>query len=387
MDIHQQISSNLTQIRAYYEHLHAHPELSFHESKTAKYIEKQLRKMGLEVHRMKQNAVMAYLKGNGTGKTLGVRAEIDALPLQENTKVDFQSKKPGVMHACGHDLHSAAALAAAHLLSTNKSELPNNVLFIFQHAEEKIPGGAQDVIQSDFFNEHIPDVMLAQHVFPDLKAGEVGFHPGPYMASGDEIDIHITGPGGHAAMPHKTVDTITTAAHILVALQQVKSRFIPAEIPSVLSFGNIVSNSVMNIIPKEVVLEGTFRIMNEEWRTKSLKKIEEIAQKTAETMGAGCKVVVRNGYPSIQNNEEHTATVRQIAKNLLGKEKVHHIPVRMTTDDFGYYALEIPSVYFRIGAGDENNQCAGLHTPEFLPDPYGLEIAAKLMTEVLLKFN
>ncbi len=376
----------MSQIRAYYEHLHAHPELSFRETETAKYIEKQLRKMGLEVHRMKQNAVMAYLKGNGTGKTIGVRADIDALPLQENTKVRFQSKKPGVMHACGHDLHSAAALGAALTLSANKSELPNNVLFIFQHAEEKIPGGAQDVIQSDFFREHWPDIMLAQHVFPDLKAGEAGFHPGAYMASGDEIDIHITGPGGHAAMPHKTVDTITTAAHVLVALQQVKSRFIPSEIPSVLSFGNIISNSVMNIIPKEVVLEGTFRIMNEEWRAKALKKIEKIAQKTAATMGAGCNVVVRNGYPSIQNNEEHTATVRQIAEKLLGKEKVHHIPVRMTTDDFGYYAREIPSVYFRIGVANENNQCAGLHTADFLPADGSLETATKLMTETLLKF-
>ncbi len=386
MDIHQQISAKSGKISAFYEHLHAHPELSFHETETAKYIEKQLREMDLEVHRMKQNAVLGYLKGNGQGQTLGVRADIDALPIQENTKVKYQSLKPGVMHACGHDLHTAAALGAALILSENKEELPNNVLFIFQHAEEKIPGGAQDVIKSDFFREHRPDVMLAQHVFPDLKTGEAGFHAGAYMASGDEIDIHITGPGGHAAMPHKTVDTITTAAHVLVALQQVKSRFIPAEIPSVLSFGNIVSNSVMNIIPKEVVLEGTFRIMNEEWRTKSLKKIEEIAQKTAQTMGAGCKVVVRNGYPSIQNNVEHTATVRQIAENLLGKENVHQIPVRMTTDDFGYYAGEIPSVYFRIGVANENGQCVGLHTAEFLPAHGSLETATKLMTETLLKF-
>lgn len=385
MNLQSLTEAYLPAVIGHYEHLHAHPELSFREKHTAEYIEQQLRQTGLEVHRLPANAVLGLLRAERPDKTIGLRAEMDALPLYENTGVSYASQNEGVMHACGHDLHAAAALGVAKILNELKAEIPHNILFIFQHAEEKIPGGAKDVIQSDFFREHRPDMMIALHVFPELKAGEAGFLPGAYMASSDEIDIHIKGPGGHAAMPHKTVDTITAAAHVLIALQQISARFIPADVPSVLSFGNIKTNSVMNIIPKQVVLEGTFRIMNENWRTKALKKIEKVARLTANTMNADAETVIRKGFPAINNDEYITQNLRKIAEEILGKNNVHTLPVRMTADDFGYYAQVIPSVYFRLGVADSKGQCAGLHTPEFLPDKKALPTALRLLNNLIIK--
>jgi amidohydrolase len=387
MNIQTILSEKLLEILSHYKHLHAHPELSFEETNTSAYIKSQLEKLELNVHQLPQNAVMAFLKVPGAKSTIGLRAELDALPLQETTNATYASQNQGKMHACGHDLHMTCALGTAMILSELKDKLNHNILFIFQHGEEKIPGGALDVIKSEFFKKHTPETMIALHSFPDLKAGEVGFREGPYMASADEIDIHVKGPGGHAAMPHKTVDTVVTAAHILVALQQIRSRFIPAEIPGVLSFGNVVTNSVMNIIPKEVKLEGTFRIMDETWRKKVHYKIKEIASYTAQSMGADCEVVIRHGYPSISNDEKSTLTIKQIAENSLGSEKVFDLPLRMTADDFGYYAQKIPSTYFRLGVANESGQCTGLHTPEFLPDLKAIETGVKVLSEVLLGFR
>jgi amidohydrolase len=384
MSIHSLLSQKLPEIQSHYKHLHAHPELSFEETNTSAYLKSQLEKLDLEVHQLSQNAVLAFLKATNAENTIGLRAELDALPLQEATNAPYASQNQGKMHACGHDLHMTCALGTAMILSELKDKLNHNILFIFQHGEEKIPGGAQDVINSDFFKSHKPDVMIALHSFPDLKAGEVGFREGPYMASADEIDIHIKGPGGHAAMPHKTVDTVVTAAHVLVALQQIRSRFIPAEIPGVLSFGNVITNSVMNIIPKEVKLEGTFRIMDETWRKKVHYRVKEIANHTAQSMGADCEVVIRHGYPSIANDEFITKNIRNIAENTLGKENVFDLPLRMTADDFGYYAQKIPSTYFRLGVADESGTCAGLHTPEFLPDLKAIETGVRVLSEMLI---
>lgn len=377
------LESYMSEIRAFYEHLHANPELSFQETETANYIAQNLKKMGLEVHQLPQNAVLASLKGKKTGKTIGLRAELDALPLHEQTGVKFISKNAGIMHACGHDLHMACALGAAKILADQKNSLDHNLLFVFQHAEEKIPGGAKDVLESDFFKKHRPDIMLAMHAFPDLKAGEVGFRSGPYMASGDEVDVRIKGPGGHAAMPHKTVDTVLAAGQVLVALQQIQSRFIPSEIPSVLTFGNICAESVMNIIPREVLLEGTFRTMNEKWRKKALKKVREIVEHTAKAAGAKAETEIRSGYPAIVNNAETTRKAQDIATGLLGKKSIHQLPLRMTTDDFGYFAQKIPATYFRLGVANASGQSAGLHTPEFLPDPKALGTGVLVIVNLL----
>lgn len=373
----------IEEIFNHYRHLHRFPELSFHEHKTAAYVANVLQSYGLEVFQLPSNAVLGMLKGKNDGKTIGFRAELDALPIEEQTGVAYASNNKGVMHACGHDLHMACALGAAKMFATQANSIGGNILFIFQHAEEKIPGGAKDVLESSFFQEHTPDVMLALHSFPDLKAGEFGVREGAYMASGDEIDILVHGPGGHAALPHKTVDTVLVASQIVVALQQVASRFVPADIPSVLTFGNVSANSVMNIIPKLVKLEGTFRIMDEEWRNKAIEQIKNIAVHLAKAAGATCEVVVRRGYPAISNHTAYTRKVRQALIETFGADAVKELPIRMTTDDFGYYAQAIPSVYFRLGVADALGQCAGLHTPEFLPQLSAIRYGVEALTEII----
>ncbi|MDA3866573.1 MAG: M20 family metallopeptidase [Salinivirgaceae bacterium] len=368
MNIEQTIEEHINQIREYYHHLHANPEISFQEQKTAAYIYTQLSAMGMEVHQLPQNAIIGVLPGNSHKKSVGLRAELDALPITEATGMPFASKNAGVMHACGHDLHMTIALGLALILSKKDRSQIGDIVFVFQHAEEKIPGGAGDVLKSSFFQSHKPNVMLALHSFPDLKAGEIGLRGGSYMASGDEIDIIINGPGGHAALPHKTIDTVLVASHVIVGLQQICSRFIPTHIPAVLTFGNIEANSVMNIIPKRVKIEGTFRIMNEEWRSKSLQQIKKLAKGIAESAGAQCTGEIRNGYPSIFNNPEITRQATDALKEIFAAKHIHELPLRMTTDDFGYYAQTIPSLYFRLGVAKTNGECAGLHTPEFMPE-------------------
>mgnify|MGYP001308077938 CR=1 FL=1 len=373
----------IEEISNHYRHLHRFPELSFHEHKTASYVADVLRNYGLDVVQLPSNAVLALFKGQKQGKTIGLRAELDALPIQELTGIDYASQNEGVMHACGHDLHMACALGTFKMLVSQAESVCGNVLFIFQHAEEKIPGGAKDVLESSFFQKNKPDVMLALHSFPDLKVGEFGVREGAYMASGDEIDILVHGPGGHAALPHKTVDTVLVASQIVVALQQVASRFIPSDIPSVLTFGNISANSVMNIIPKLVKLEGTFRIMVEEWRNKAIEQIKNIAVNLAKAAGATCEVVVRRGYPAISNHSTYTRKVRQALIETFGADSVKELPIRMTTDDFGYYAQAIPSVYFRLGVADALGQCAGLHTSEFLPQLSAIRYGVEALTEII----
>jgi hippurate hydrolase len=229
--------------------------------------------------------------------------------------------------------------------------------------------------------------MLAIHSFPDLKAGEVGLRSGSYMASGDEIDIIISGPGGHAALPHKTIDTVLVASQVIVGLQQICSRFIPTHIPSVLTFGNIEANSVMNIIPKRVKIEGTFRIMDETWRRKSLQQIEKIAKGIATSSGAQCTVEIRNGYPTISNNPEITKIATSALRETLPPEHIHELPLRMTTEDFGYYAQTIPSLYFRLGVAQPNGACAGLHTAEFLPDFSAVSTGIQSLYTIINKLN
>lgn len=371
--------------RKAYEYIHQHPELSFEEKNTSAYIAECLKNIGVDdLYHDEENIVIGIVNGEKDGSCIGLRAELDALPIEEKTGVSFASKNRHAMHACGHDLHMACALGAAKMLSDSRGQFSGKRMFIFQPGEEKIPGGAQSVMQAQFFKDNSPDLMLALHSFPDLEVGKVGFRPEAYMASSDEIDIHITGSGGHAAMPHKSIDTVLVASHIVVALQQIRSRFIPPVIPAVLSFGNIAANSVMNILPEKVSIEGTFRIMNEDWREKSLIQIEKIARKTAEAYGAGCDVVIRNGFPSVFNDKEKTQDVKAIAEQALGKENVVDLPVRLTADDFGYFTQQFPSVYFRLGTAWPDQPTSGLHTSTFLPHPEALCVGVRTLCEILM---
>lgn len=346
--------------------LHRFPELSFQEVNTAKRIEEELKSIGVPfVTSVNGTGVIGIIEGGSTGKTLAIRAELDALPINEETGLEFSSIYPGVMHACGHDVHMANLIGVAKTLWEIRSKLKGKILLVFQPGEELLPGGALGVIESEVFQNNFPDVMLGLHILPELPLGTVGFKSGFYMASGDEVYITVHGKGGHAALPHTLIDPVLISSHIIVALQQVVSRKGPSSVPSVLSFGKITSNGANNVIPNEVFIEGTFRTMDETWRKKAHQEIEQIATGIAKGMGGECDVEIRQGYPTLFNNPELTRFAADVAEEFLGSERVVELPIRMTTDDFAHYAARIPSVYFRVGAAIEG-QSSSLHSAKLV---------------------
>jgi amidohydrolase len=260
------------------------------------------------------------------------------------------------------------------------------VLLVFQPAEEKLPGGAKLMMEDGLFDEFVPELIIGQHVYPELPAGEVGFKPGQYMASADELYITLKGKGGHAALPHNTIDTVLMASQTVVSLQQVVSRFIPTQVPAVLSIGNIVCKSAMNIIPETVRLEGTFRTMDEGWRYKAHEKIRLITESVAQGMGGSCEVDVQVGFPSVYNNPELTLAMQSEARQLLGEEKVHDLDIRMTAEDFGWYAQKYPACFYRLGVGHTDGTISGgLHTPNFNPNEKAIETGMQLMSFLAIK--
>jgi len=348
------------------EYLHQHPELSFNEVETADYICQWLDKWNVSYkNNIGGNGIVAWINGKEKGKNIAFRADIDALPIEEKNNVSYSSVNKCVMHACGHDLHTAALLGAIYLLQSLKNEFNGTFWAIFQPAEEKLPGGAQAMLNDPFFNDLNFDAVLAQHVFPDLPAKEVGIKAGKYMASTDELYITLKGRGGHAATPHQVTDTVLIASQIIVLLQQIVSRKALPTIPTVLSFGKFIANGATNIIPNEVYIEGTFRTFDENWRNEALKLIEKITKETAQTFGAEAEVVIKNGYPALINNDSLAQKISSIAKTYLGDEKVKWLELRMTAEDFAYFAKQYPAVMFRLGTGGTPDTIYPLHSPQF----------------------
>ncbi len=313
----------LQQVIGIRQHLHAHPELSFEENNTSLFIQKQLQQIGIPFKTgFVKTGILGIIEGqNPKSKTIALRADMDALPIQEATKLEFTSRNEGVMHACGHDAHTAALLGAARILNEIKDQWEGTILLIFQPAEEVFPGGAKLMMEEGLFDNVKPEIIIGQHVLPRMKTGHVGFKEGIYMASGDEVHMTVKGKGGHAAMPHLLNDTVLIASQIIVNLQQIASRFVPANIPTVLSFGRVIANGATNIIPEKVEMAGTLRIMNEEWRAKVKSKIIEIATKTAESMGATVEVDIKDGYPVVDNHPELTRTSESAGQRISGKGK------------------------------------------------------------------
>ncbi len=348
------------------EQLHQYPELSFHEEKTAAFIGKKLDAWKIPYKaNIGGNGILCWIKGSKAGKSVAIRADIDALPVIEQNEIPYKSKNKGVMHACGHDVHTASLLGALYLLNQIKDEFAGTVYGIFQPAEEKVPGGAHAMLNStEFKNLHF-DYVFAQHVYANLPCGKVGFHAGKYMASTDEIYVTIKGKGGHAANPHQITDTVYIASSIMVELQQIVSRKADAAIPTVLSFGKIIANGAVNIIPDEVLLEGTFRTMNEAWRKKALHNIKSMIMGMAHTMGATAEVNILNGYPALVNHAELTQKLERFATEYLGKKNVEQVDIRMTAEDFSYFALQYPSALYRLGISEQNKEAFPLHSAHF----------------------
>ena len=369
-------------------HLHANPELSYQEYNTARYVSEKLKAYGIPVKEgVATTGLIAEIKGKNAGqKSIALRADMDALPIQETNDVHYKSKVVGVMHACGHDVHTASLLGTARILNEVKDHFDGTIRMLFQPGEEKNPGGASYMIRDGALKNPQPSGIIGQHVFPLLPVGKVGFREGMYMASCDEIYLRVVGKGGHAAAPDLAIDPILIASHIIIALQQVISRNANPKQPTVLSFGNIIGKGATNIIPNEVNIAGTFRAMNEEWRASALQKIRKMAESIAEGMGGKCEVEISKGYPYLENNPELTRRIKDAARAYVGEDNVVDIDITLGAEDFSYYSQVIPASFYRLGTSNPSKGITSyVHTPSFNIDEDALKIGPGLMAWMAIR--
>jgi amidohydrolase len=380
-DIHQEVIN-------YRRHLHANPELSFEEYETSAFVKARLEELGISYREMADTGIVALLQGAAgpSDSVVALRADMDALPIQEANDVPYKSQKEGVMHACGHDVHTSSLLGTARILSEMKNEFSGTVKFIFQPAEERLPGGASLMIKEGVLEDPKPQAVIGQHVMPFIECGKVGFRSGKYMASTDEIYVTVHGKGGHGAQPQQNIDPVLITSHIIVALQQIVSRVADPKIPSVLSFGKVIANGATNVIPNEVKLEGTFRTMDEEWRATAHQKMKKMAEGIAESMGGSCDFNIMKGYPFLVNEENLTASAKAYAEEYLGKDKVLDLDIWMAAEDFAYYSQVSDACFYRLGTGNaERGINSSVHTPTFDVDEDSLKLSTGLMTYIALK--
>jgi amidohydrolase len=375
------------QVVGYRQHLHANPELSFKEFQTSAFIKNILTDLGIPFTEMANTGVVGLIKGElPSDKIIALRADMDALPILEANDKPYASKNQGVMHACGHDVHSSSLLGTAHILNSLKSEFGGTVKLIFQPGEEILPGGASIMIKEGVLENPKPQHIIGQHVMPLIDAGKVGFRSGIYMASTDELYVTVRGKGGHGAQPHQNIDPVLIASHIIVALQQIVSRNADPRLPSVLSFGKVIANGATNIIPNEVKLEGTFRTLNEEWRKEAKRLMKKMAEGIAESMGGSCEFNIMNGYPYLINEEKVTANARAFAEDYLGKENVLDLDIWMAAEDFAYYSQITDACFYRLGTGNKaKDTCYSVHTPNFDIDEDALKVSTGLMAYMAVK--
>lgn len=370
-------------------HIHSNPELSFEEFETANFIESELKKFGINnFERKAETGITFTMKGNlpDNGKVIAMRADIDALPILEANNVSYKSKNEGVMHACGHDVHTSSLLGAARILSEMKDHFAGTIKFIFQPGEEKLPGGASILIKEGILENPKPNRILGQHVMPLIPAGKVGFRKGMYMASADEIYFTVKGKGGHAAMPENLVDPVLITSHIIVALQQIVSRNCSPKIPCVLSFGKVEAKGATNVIPNEVKVEGTFRTYDEVWRADAHVRMKKMAEGIAEAMGAEIDFQVMKGYPHLKNHPEYTEANIQAAKEYLGEENVLEIDLWLAGEDFAFYSHHVDACFYRLGTRNEaKGIVSGVHTPTFDIDESALKIGMGLFSWLVIK--
>jgi amidohydrolase len=374
--------------------LHRRPELAFEEHETAALVAETLRQIGLEPETgVARTGVLAEVVGGLPGPPRALRADLDALPIQEATGLDFASETPGVMHACGHDAHTAMLLAAVRILQESRDDLAGTVRFLFQPSEEKLPGGAPAMIEAGALaardGHPAPERILGQHVFPELPSGVIGVRGGPFMASADEVYLTVRGEGGHAAAPHRLrADAVLAQAHVLTALQAVISRHCPPEIPSILSFGKVTASGATNVIPAEVRLEGTLRSMDEGWRFRAHDLIRRTAEGAAAALGATCEVEIAVGYPALVNDPGTASAVREAAVAYVGAERVVDLPMWFASEDFAYYTRELPGAFYVLGVGNEAAGVThGLHTPRFTVDEEALRTGAGFMAYAAWRFG
>ena len=373
----------IVEIRRY---IHKNPELSFKEHKTSAYIKSILTGWGIPfTEGIADNGIVVLLEGNNpSSKTLALRADFDALPITEQNEVDYCSVNKGIMHACGHDVHTASLLGVVKILNSLKQEWEGSVKFIFQPAEEMLPGGAQQMIKEGVLENPKVNKMLGQHVFPDLEVGKVGFRPGKYMASTDELHITIKGKGGHAALPHKYNSPLLAAAKLITELDESFKK--EADRPSVLAIGFIEGLGSTNVIPEKVNLKGTLRAMDEDFRALAHNKMLAISNAIAQAYKVEIDFDIRKGYPCLVNDEDLTNKSIAFAKQYMGADNVIDLPIRMTAEDFAYYSHEVASTFYRLGTANKSKGIIhGLHTSRFNIDEQALKTGMGLMAYLAIK--
>ncbi len=369
-------------------HIHANPELSFQEHETSKLVLETLKGLGItSIKKIAGTGIIAAIEGKNPEKaTFFLRADLDALPILETNDIPYKSKNEGIMHACGHDVHTACLLGAASIFMDIRDQFEGTIKLVFQPGEEKLPGGASMVIKEGGIKDSNAIGILGQHVMPLIPVGKVGFREGMYMASADEIYLEVEGTGGHAALPEKLVDPVLIASHIIIALQQVVSRNNAPGKPSVLSFGRFIAEGATNIIPDKVNISGTFRTMDEEWRKIAHEKIRTICEHTALGMGGRCHVDIQVGYPYLENDPRLTQLARNSAEAYLGAENIEELPLWMGAEDFSFYSQEMPACFYRLGTRNESKGITSMvHTSTFDIDEEALEIGCGLMAWIGLK--
>jgi amidohydrolase len=368
-------------------HLHAHPELSFHEYETSSFVKARLDEMNISWEPIAGTGIVALIKGEKpSGQVIALRADMDALPINEINQVDYVSQNNGVMHACGHDVHTSSLLGTARILQSIKNKFGGTIKLIFQPGEEKLPGGASLMIKEGILSTPPPSAVIGQHVSPTIETGKIALRKGQFMASMDEIFVTVRGKGGHGAQPHLNIDPVMITSHILVALQQIVSRMADPILPSVLSFGKLIANGAINVIPDEVYIEGTFRTLDESWRTEAHKRIKKIAENLAESMGGVCDCKIVRGYPSLINEENLTMQIQSFAKEYLGPENVMDADIWMAAEDFAWYSQAADSCLYLLGVGNKNKGIvSSLHTPTFNVDESALVVSTGLMAYIAIR--
>ena len=362
-------------------HLHAHPELSYQEYETSKFVQQRLTDLGIPFEVKATTGVVGLIRGkNPDSRIIALRADMDALPIKEENDIPYKSKNEGVMHACGHDVHTTCLLGAAKILKELSNEWEGTIKLIFQPGEEKNPGGASLMIKDGVLENPKPEAILALHVNTILEVGELSFRGGKVMASADELYFTIKGKGGHAASPQLIVDPILISSHLIVALQQLISRNNNPFNPSVLSITAFNGGNTTNVIPNEVKLMGTFRAMDETWRFKAHELMRKLTHDLVQSMGGEAELHIDVGYPCVMNNERLTAAAMALAETYMGNEKVSETELRMGAEDFGYYAQVIPACFFRLGTMNKaKGITAGVHTPVFNINESAIEIGMGMM--------
>lgn len=370
--------------------LHQHPELSFCEKETAELIKRVLASKNIEYQSdIAGNGVVATITGNSKLQTsnfkLALRADLDALPIQESSDLPFRSVNDGVMHACGHDAHTAMLLGITMILNDLRDKFSGTVKLIFQPGEEKLPGGASLMIKEGVIDD--VDMIIAQHVYPDLPCGEVGFHAGAYMASSDEVNITVKGRGGHAAKPAERDNTLLAAAKIVSELSKLYSEkdINACKSNGLLTFGSFVADGTYNVVPSEVNLKGTMRTFDENKRKLLKDNILKISNEIAAEFGCKAEVFIEQGYPSLQNDVKLTEKCAAFAKDYLGDSMVKELPQLMTAEDFAWYSQKVPACFYRLGTANPSKGIdSKQHTANFNIDEESMKIGMETMTYLTL---